>query len=173
MRVKLENNRGFTLIEMIIVIAIIAIMSAILIPSISKFNHDKMVDHANYNAQLIFMELQKNVNTYSYKQSNLPLDNAYGKFDSSSNKIIQKINVDGGSIDIVPKISLPDEVLKGTWYAQIDTYTKTVKRVVWVEDYSIPYTDIDDEIINLNNQKNHNSSVTSKKQIVGLYPRGT
>lgn len=172
MKFRLKNKDGFTLVELIIVIGIIAIMSAVVIPSIGKITRDKQVNHANYNAQLVFMELQKYVNTFDYTNSSEILYSAHGKYDDIYSTVTEQISASSGNIDIEPQLTLSDEVEKSIWYAEIDNKTKTVKYVVWVEDYNVSYSTISG-VTNVSQQKAYNSTVSSKKQIVGLYPRGT
>lgn len=50
--------KGFTLLELIIVIAILAIMAAILVPSISDFIRTNHIRSANSQAQQVFMAAQ-------------------------------------------------------------------------------------------------------------------
>ncbi len=47
----MKNKKGFTLIELIVVIAIIAVLAAVLIPSLLGFVHRARVSQANSNAK--------------------------------------------------------------------------------------------------------------------------
>ena len=50
--------KGFTLLELIIVIAILAVLSAILIPSISDYIRTNHIQSANSQAQQVYMAAQ-------------------------------------------------------------------------------------------------------------------
>jgi prepilin-type N-terminal cleavage/methylation domain-containing protein len=50
--------KGFTLLEMIVVIAIIAVMAAILVPSVSDYIRSNNIKSANAQAQQVFMAAQ-------------------------------------------------------------------------------------------------------------------
>jgi len=172
MRFKGKNVSGFTLIELIIVIAIIAILSAIIIPSIGRFTRDRQVIHANQNAKLVFMQLQKEVNRLVYTDSTDTVTSASGTYDNMTGDFIEKIDNGGTGISLHFEIALPQETRKSTWYAGIDNATKTVKYVVWIQDYNVTTTTISG-ITTLSQQNSHNNSVTSTEKIVGLYPTGT
>jgi len=49
----MKNNKGFTLVEVVVVLAVVAILAAILTPSIVKSINDSKIARANNEAQVI------------------------------------------------------------------------------------------------------------------------
>lgn len=60
--IKANNKKGFTLVELVVVIGIIAILSAIIIPSFSEMIRDKKIQTANNNAYQVYMAVQNWLN---------------------------------------------------------------------------------------------------------------
>jgi len=170
MRYKNKNLSAFALIELLIVLAIIGIMSAVIIPSIGNYMKDKQEHFANQNAKIVFMEVQRQLNILGYPNKTMTVASARGTYDGSATS--EYIVIDGSDVALDLKHSLNIEIRHGNWYAGIDNATKSVQFVVWVKDYSVPISTLQG-ITNMSQQKSYNSSVSSSKKIVGLYPRGT
>lgn len=62
---KLKSKKGFTLIEMIVVVAIIAILIALIVPNVMRFIRTANQTAANANAKTIFVAAQTYI-TYLY-----------------------------------------------------------------------------------------------------------
>ena len=173
MSIKDKNNHGFTLIELIIVMAIIAILSAIIAPSISKMVHKKNIQQANYNAKLIYMEVQKALNEYQYINDSYIVDYMYTEYDSDTGKVNIKMTIAGCSPDptLNKELALPDDVTKSSWYASCNNEKHFVDFVTWNQDYTLDSKSNLAGVTNVDVQKNKNANVSSKKDIIGFYPQ--
>ena len=169
MSIKDKNNHGFTLIELIIVMAIIAILSAIIVPSIGKLSRSKKVEHANYNSKLVFMEVQREVNKIQYANDTDKVKLIYGQYNGTKTVIKAKINSDPvTTLDI--NLSLSDELMKSSWYACVDNDSQVVKYLVWTQNYGTVPTALT-SYTTVSQQNSYNAGVTNLKDLIGLYPR--
>jgi type IV pilus assembly protein PilA len=63
-----KRTKGFTLVEMIIVIAIIGVLSAVLIPSWMNYIANSRIKTQNNNAKVIFNAAQTTIQRYRYSE---------------------------------------------------------------------------------------------------------
>lgn len=84
----MTNSKGFTLIELMVVVAIVAILAAIAIPSYSQYMRKKDLAIAQQEVQKIATELERyKTRNFSYSgftpDSIYPLGNKNGKVDAT------------------------------------------------------------------------------------------
>lgn len=73
MRIK---KKGFTLIELIIVIAIIGVLSAIIIPAWMNYIQKSRIKTQNSNSKVVFNAAQTIITDYSFRERKLDLTDA-------------------------------------------------------------------------------------------------
>ncbi len=172
---------GFTLTELLIVLGIIAILSAMLIPSIYGFYRDKKTEGANENSKLVFMSVQKYLNKCDY--TNTPLATKGAAYLEGTYNAVTKVTTEsvmdtaGASIsDLKVDFSnvLSDEVRKGNWVAKINTTSCTVEYVVWTtESVTFVPADVIGGTYHYADSAAQDSASKSNKYVRGCYPLGT
>ncbi|MFA6251337.1 MAG: prepilin-type N-terminal cleavage/methylation domain-containing protein [Candidatus Paceibacterota bacterium] len=117
---KRKNNKGISLIEILIVIAIIGILSAIIVPSLSKFHNQQVLKNSAEDIFALLNEARnstissKNSNTYGVRFLSDRAILFPGEYytDSTSNKQIDfdqaveipstgGVNLNTGGIDVI------------------------------------------------------------------------
>lgn len=97
---KVKRDRGFTLIEMITVIAIFGILTAIVVGNYSKFTNDAVLTNMAYEIALSIREAQ----TYGVAVTNrsASFENSFGiSFDTSSETQIYTLYEDKNSNNVL------------------------------------------------------------------------
>lgn len=75
---KRSALRGFTLVEMMVVVAIMAILLTVLIPSITGYMSKSRMNAANGNAKILFNSLQTICQQYEFNDRGQPTKTLYG-----------------------------------------------------------------------------------------------
>lgn len=161
----MRNKKGFTLVELIVVIAIIGVLVAILVPSMLGFVRDARITSANSNAHSAYTGMQACLTKYATsKSTTLYKDKVYtvkeGDVDNSA-----IASSSGATPDALKALGeyLGADTFKGIARSKLDKSGSAIVFTVWSadKDYSVPVTQLKPE---------DQESLAKNGNIIGCHP---
>ncbi|MBR6695071.1 MAG: type II secretion system protein [Oscillospiraceae bacterium] len=140
------KTKGFTLVELIVVIAIIGVLAAVLVPAMLGYMRDSKISQANQNAHAVYTAAQAAVTKYCTANGTKSTKNQ--PFSGSVTTKGQAIGLDvtGGSATLNDFGDYLGDQFIGDFAFQTGASGDTVEYAVWSQDtttLTVPHTEED------------------------------
>lgn len=129
----MRNKKGFTLVELIVVIAIIGVLAAILVPSMLGFVRDARITSANSNAHSAYTGMQACLTKYATSKSTTALKGAtYTVIEGSVNNAAISADTPEGLKALGEYLGA--DTFKGVARSKLDDSGSAIVFTVWTAD---------------------------------------
>lgn len=142
---KIKKLKGFTIIELLVVVAIISVLASIGVPAAMTWIRDSKVSKANSNAQLVYSAAQDHLTQLEIKNVNLSTagtdgyiycaaDNAYSLSEGGVEITSSVRGAIASPFMLVDFTTTLGESFEGVWAVKFNPDTYTVKYAWWTEN---------------------------------------
>lgn len=143
------KTKGFTLVELIVVIAIIGVLAAVLVPAMLGYMRDSKISQANQNAHAVYTAAQAAITKYCTANGTINTKN----ITLSTSAPIAKgtamgYDLTSGSVALNDFGDYLGDQFQGSFSFQTGASGDTVEYAVWSQDtdtLTVPYTE-DDQV---------------------------
>ena len=154
-KAKRHNERGFTLLEMLLVVAILVVLFSLAMIPITRLRRDVRQTELDSRAEMIFMAVQNRLTqlqaagrSEDYQTGTTPLglvpmDAEEGKYDEKNGLVYVtsdgKTSADSAAARIYPEDGAEPELWNGSWVVEFDAESASVY-AVFFSDGEMNYT---------------------------------
>ena len=142
---KLKKLKGFTIIELLVVIVIISVLGAISVPAALTWIRDSKIKSANSNAQLVYSTAQDYLTQLEIKNVNLSTagvdgyiycaaDNGYDLSEGGKSLTSSVRGAIHTPFTLVDFSSSLGDSFEGVWAVRFNPDTYTVRYAWWTEN---------------------------------------
>lgn len=159
----MNNKNAFTLVELIVVMAIIAILSLILVPTFSGFMKSAQITKANANAKSVHTVVSAVITDHINTNASLT-QQVMGDLINSSN--LSSVSIGGEDFNLKDYL----DGMNGTACVMLNIYGTGVDFVTWTID---PYFSPSTQVIKADQKSNpYGTTAVFGGNVVGCYPLG-